>query len=160
MLRNRIAACCALSLSLTMLACKDSQQFEDILRQDVTVADFERVRLRGGEKIILKVAEVTSDMVHPEFIGRWTNLRREIEVDFYVLRLEDFTNPDLNPSQYQNIFFTSVADDGVGFGARRVTEMHIHPSPGRWVMFFHNPKPGGPTNEAELSADVRLSFFK
>lgn len=159
MLRNRLAAACVATLSLLLLGCEDSQKFEDILRNDIEVADFERVRLRGGEKLILKVTEVTSDMIHPEFIGRWTNLRREIEVNFYVLPLADF-DENKPISELENILFTSVADDGVGFGDRRVTEMHVHPSPGQWVMFFFNPRPGGPSNEAELSADVRLSFFK
>ena len=162
MLRIRtLFACSVLLLALILVGCSnENSEFQDILAVDDEIADFERLRLPGQSRVMLKVVEVTGDMIHPEFIARWTNLKREIEVDFYVLRLEDFDDPEKHPSQYENVFWSSLPSDGVVFGDRRPTTIHLHPSPGRWVMFFFNPADRAPGTEAELSADVRLSYFR
>ena len=158
MSRNRIVAACLLSTVL-LVACEEKQQFEDVLPQQEEIGNFERVRIPGGARYVLDVAEVAGDMIHPEFIGRWSNLKREIEVELYILRLEDY-DETVPPRELRNVFWTSVPEDGVGFGERVVTEMHVHPTPGPWILFFYNPHPFAPSTEAELSANVRLAYFR
>jgi len=157
---NRCAALGIAVLALFSLACKEQTAFEDLVLMEEPIADFERVRLRGGEKLILEPVDVTSDMIHPEFIGRWSNLKQQVDVDFYIMREKDFNLEDLDadPSTYKNVFWTSAPGDGVPFGATRVSDTHVHPSVDRWVMFFYNPNPNSITNEAELSARIRLSY--
>ena len=157
---NRRAILGIVVVALVSLACEEQTAFEDLVLIEETIADFERVRLRGGEKLILQPVDVTSEMIHAEFIGRWSNLKQQVDVDFYIMREKDFTNPEDDPSTYENVFWTSAPGDGVPFGATRVSDTHVHPDPDRWVMFFYNPNPNSVSNEAELSAKLRLTYRK
>ena len=148
--------------------CED-QQFAAIDKHTVNLADFERVEIKGHEEMLLDPSgkgyvEVPQDVIHPEFVAHWTNLKVPgldvVEVDFYVVPYENY-DPQKAPEAY-------VGEDGVlwprpgslEFGESRPTEIHLHPAPGRWVLFFYNPKDNTPSTRAELSAEVGLNFWK
>ena len=124
-----------------------------------TIADFRRFQLQGQERLEYQTT-VKPGLLHVEFLMNWTNLTRDIEVDVYVVRNEDYV-ATVPPAQLGKVFWTSVPQEGPQFGDRRPTLIHLHPSPGDWVIVFFNPKAAGnPANRATLSATVQLSYFK
>jgi hypothetical protein len=164
-LKNHAFLCCAF-LAGALAGCQDEQHFAVIRKQTLTLGDFERRKIQGQAQVLLDpdgrgyTADVSSEMIHPEFVARWTNLKREVEVDLYVMRYEDYAaQQGVPPPELENVLWSSVPPSGPQFGETRPTQIHLHPSPGRWVLFFFNPLPRSPLNEAELSAEVLLNFF-
>jgi hypothetical protein len=146
-----VATCCVLS------GCQsESPTFGRVEKREVIIADFEDLELPGQARLAYQ-AEVLDGMTHPEFIVRWTNTTRDVVVDLYIVRLEDY-DPDLPPNAQPNMFWTSARAEG-SFGDPQ-THAHVHPEPGTWVIFFFNPADAGRRNLfADLSADIRLTHF-
>ena len=134
----------------------ETPTFGRVEKLEVVIADFEDFELPGQDRLAYQ-GEVLAGMTHPEFIVRWTNTTRDVVVDLYIVRLEDY-DPDLPPNQQPNVFWTSARPEG-SFGDPPTTA-HVHPEPGTWVIFFFNPSDAGRrTLIADLSADVRLTHF-
>jgi hypothetical protein len=143
----------------------EQQTFASIDKHTVPLANFERQEVPGHQQMVLDpqgtgYVQVPSDVIHPEFIAHWTNLKREVEVDFYVVPYEDY-DPQKPPEQYvggDGVLWPRLG--GLAFGESRPTEIHVHPHAGRWVLFFYNSLDNAPANTAELSAQVDLNFWK
>lgn len=181
--RKRLNLVCILSLSLALASCKgdETNTFQDPEPLEREIIDLEKVRVPGGGIIEMENIQITGDMTHPEFIGRWSNLKREINVDLYVLTQRSYDELVEEPVDLQSIprcpppdpedpnpappdscvLWTSVPEEGVAFGDHVVTRIHVHPWPDRWVMVFHNPNtPGQLATEAELSGKLWIRWFE
>jgi hypothetical protein len=176
--RNRLAPRYILTFSLALLSCTEQQTFQDPAERDLEIIDFERDRLEGGGMKVIRDIEVTPEMGHPEFLGRWSNLKLDINVDFYVMRQEYFDDKVTDSSDLKDLvrckpippdsvasdpyrdclFWSSVPEGGPCF-KDCVTKMHLHPPPGRWVMLFHNPNaPNQTATEAEISGKLWIRW--
>jgi hypothetical protein len=149
-----------LAAALALAGCGEdtATTFARIENKTETIADFQRFQIQGLERLEYR-ASVPADVLHPEFLISWTNLARDIEVDVYVVREEDYL-PDIPPSGLAPVFWTSVPQVGPLFGDRRPTLIHLHPEPGNWVIVFYNPNQRQPNTRAILSATIELSYFK
>ncbi len=123
-----------------------------------TIANFQRFQIQGKERLEYRTNAQTG-LLHVEFLINWTDLTRDIEVDVYVVRDADY-DASKPPDQLTEVFWTSVPTEGPQFGERRPTLIHLHPTPGDWVIVFYNPNDRNPSTRASLSATIELSYFK
>lgn len=49
--------------------------------------------------------------------------------------------------------------EGPMYGDRLPTQLHLHPTPVEWVIVFYNPLLFSPTNRAQISGSIELSYF-
>jgi hypothetical protein len=142
-------------LLLPLMGCSESTSFEQIQQREAFIADFDNLFIQGGERFEMTTS-VPGDIVHPEFDARWTNLNREVSIEFYVLRAEDY-DPSLRPSELKNLLWPQGE---LRLGESRPSKIILHPEPGQWVLFFYNPADRSLANRVELSSQIKLTFFR
>lgn len=143
------------------------QEIEPRLDPVLVLDDF---LMQGGQKREAFFT-ITSDMKHPELRANWTVLNREVFIDMYVVRAEDY-DPNVPPPQQPRIFWSSVPEEGPLYGDRRGSAIILHPcaydnSPvpacrpeGNWVVLFYNDNLATPATRTEVSATVNLRYFQ
>jgi len=155
---SRTLAGLGLLAALATAGCEQSQGLGEIRKAVIDVLDFEDQVFNGRERREFR-ATVTADMVHPSFEGHWTFRDPEKPLDIYVIRADLYDpNRPLDP-QDPDVRWSSIKDAIGGLGQLRATEMHIHPTPGDWVILFYNPRDPVATTRATVSAEVRLTYF-
>jgi len=153
---RRFGVVLLMALSALSTGCSDPQKFEDTQKR---VEDFINIRnliILGQDRQVFSKA-VPADAIHPHFEGRWTVLDAERPVDVYVLKAENYD--PAQPLPAQNYFWSSTTS-GIGVGQSRSNELHLHPTPGNWVLVFFNPGLSPQANRTDLSAEITFTFFK
>ena len=154
----RILAGLALLGALAGLACENPQGFVEPSKHSEVIVDLYNYDMNGQQQEVYHATVLPEpDMVHPHFEGRWTFADNERPVDVYVIPAA-YYNPQLLPAAQDSIFWSSLTDAVVG--QQRATEMHLHPSPGEWVIVFYNALPFLQTSRARISTEIDLTYFK
>jgi hypothetical protein len=161
-LRN-LAGVCAFLAALG-LGCEDPQHFSEPEKHTEQFVDFSNLVMSGRQSLPADPAYVyhvtvgsATDMVHPHFEGHWTFADPEKPIDIYVMPASQY-NSSQPPAGQEGIFWTSLTDAVVG--QQRATSMHLHPTPGDWVIIFYNPAPNVLNGRSEIAAEVALTYFK
>jgi len=152
--RYRIAVCAGF-VALSG-ACNDPQTFQDVQKHTVEFIMFRNVAMLGGDRQTFP-QNVPGDVTHPSFEGRWVVRDPEKPVDMYVFRASDY---DPNRPLADQAYFWSSTTMSNGLGQQRSQEVHVHPTPGDWLIVFSNPAVGTVGTRTDVSADISLSFFK
>ena len=160
-----------LPLLVGLAGCEDPEGFARVERRTEVVATFTRVTVPGRGRVEYFGTAPQKD--HPEFLVNWTNLNREITVELYIFRRQDY-DPSQPPRQLaealteaQNqdpagglrVLWPQLPDEGPQFGDRLPTQLHLHPTTGDWVFVFYNPLDPNPINRATISGSIELSYF-
>ena len=159
-------------LGLGLAGCEDPQGFARVERQTEVVASFNRQTIDGKARVEYFGA-VPSAKDHPEFLVNWSNLNSEAKVELYVFNRSAYVDSlplmqhaeDLTEQQKQNpdgpllVLWPQLPLEGPQFGDRLPTQLHLHPTPGDWVLVFYNPLDRNLANRAMISGTVELSFF-
>jgi hypothetical protein len=148
-------------LGLAGLAgCKQDEIFGDVTKFRDRLVDFQNQQFWGQERREYR-ATVTADMIHPSFEGHWTFRDPEKPLDIYVFASNRYRSGQPLSQQDTTYFWASVRNATGGLGQLRDTEMHIHPTPGDWVIvIYNNAVPNNPVTRAEAAAEIDLTYFK
>lgn len=153
---RRIGAAVLMVLALGSSRCSDPQSFEDVQRRIEPFIDFRNVTVLGQDRQVF-ARDVPGEAVHPHFEGRWTVRDPERPVDVYVFRAGEY-NPT-QPLADQNYYWASTTNT-LGVGQARSNELHLHPSPGGWVLVFFNPGVNPQGARTDLSAEITFTYFR
>ena len=156
MLRPRTTLGLGLLVSLAFGGCKQQEHFTDVQKHATRFVDFSGLVLLGHARQEFRI-DVPGDVMHPAFEGRWTLADPEKPTEVYVIP-GDIYRSDVAPALQDSVFWTSVRSTVGGFAAP-YTDMHIHPTPGNWVVVFYNPLPGN-LSRSTVSAEIDLTYFK
>jgi hypothetical protein len=139
-------------------SCEEPQEFVEPSRHTQRFLDLTNVEFTGQQQEVYRVTVLPEpDMVHPHFEGRWTFADPERPIDFYVIPAA-YYDPNALGGEQDSIFWSSVADADVG--QQRLASMHLHPTPGDWVVVLYNALPFGPTTRARFSTELDLTYFR
>ena len=153
---RRFGVVLLMALGVVSTRCGDPQTFEEVQRRIEPFIDFRNATVLGQDRQAF-AHRVPADVGHPHFEGRWTVANPERPVDVYVFRAGDYD--PLQPLSAQHYFWASTTS-GLGVGQMRNNELHLHPTPGDWVLVFFNPGLSPQGNRTDLSAEITFSYFK
>lgn len=167
---RRLAGRLGLLAALAVWGCEDAQRFVEPKSHTDPIARLRGTVLPGQAKLVYRVAvQPEPAMVHPHFQGRWTFRDPEKPIDVYVIpdgwrdsedRVHYYDDERL-PAAQDSVLWSSVQSAIGGIGQLRQASMHVHPSPGGWVIVLYNSLPAGAvTSRAEFAADLDLTYFK
>jgi len=159
-------------LGLGLAGCEDEVGFARVEHQTEIVASFQRLTIDGKDRVEY-LGTVPSGKDHPEFLVNWSNLNSEVKIELYVFDRSSYVDnlplmqlaEDLTEQQEQNpdgpllVLWPQLPLEGPQFGDRLPTQLHLHPTPGDWVLVFYNPLDRNLANRAMISGSVELSFF-
>ena len=147
-------------VAFTGVGCNTPESVLEVSKHNQPVVDIRNVILNGQARVTFPFA-VPGDVGHPHFEGRWTLRDKEKPVQVFVFRAQDYDDslppraagscspPDTTGCAIWS--WTSTSDK---------PEMHVHPTPGNWVVVFFNPALPGPTTRADVSSEIDFSYFK
>ncbi len=122
----------------------------EVAKHTQPVVDIRNVIINGQARVSFSFA-VPGDVGHPHFQGRWTVRDAEKPVQVFVFRAADYNDTLLPTVQTATWSWTLTSDK---------PEMHVHPTPGSWVIVYFNPAQGGATTRTDLSSEIDFSYFK
>ena len=144
--------------ALVALSCSDPQGFVEPQKYTEVVSDLFNFDMNGQQQEVYRATVLPEpEMVHPHFEGRWTFSDNEKPIDIYVIPAQ-YYDPARLPAAQDSVFWSSIQDAIVG--QQRATGMHIHPTPGEWVIVYYNALPFAATSRARLSSEILLTYFK
>ncbi len=147
--RSRAAlAVVLLGLALGAIGCEDPQGFVETTKIRETFMDVSDQIVDGQRRLEFRV-NVPGGVTHPSFEGLWTFRNPERPLFLYIVRAAEYDS-GADPTTLPN-FFMMRSD---------ATSIHVHPTPGEWVIALVNPAAFGPATRSEVSGQVQLSYWR
>jgi len=137
-----------LALGLGASGCEEQQGFMEPTKVRETFMDVDDQIVDGQRRLEFRV-NVPGDVTHASFEGLWTFRNPEKPLFVYVVRASEYDSA-ADPATLPNFFMLRP----------EVTTIHVHPTPGDWVVVLHNPAAFGPATRAEVSGQILLSFWR
>jgi hypothetical protein len=139
------------ALALLGVGCNSTpESVLEVSKHTQPFIDIRNVTLIGQARAAYSFA-VPGDVAHPHFQGRWSVHDTEKPVEVFVFRSGDYDENQPLTAQTAVWSWTLTSDK---------SEMHIHPTPGSWIVVFFNPATAGFTTRTELTAQIDFSYFK
>jgi hypothetical protein len=138
-----------IALALGSSGCEEQPGFMEPTKVRETFMDLDDQVVLGQNRIEFRV-NVPSGVTHPSFEGLWTFRNPEKPLWVYVVRSADYTDSNADPATLPNYFMLDPV----------VTTIHVHPTPGDWVVLLINPADFGPTTASEVSGSISLSYWR
>ena len=138
-----------IALTFGGTGCEEQPGFMNTTKSTQTFMDLDDVLVQGQFRLEFRVT-VPSDVTHPSFEGLWTFRNPEKPLRVYVVRATDYPDSNVDPATLPNYFTLDPI----------VNTIHVHPTPGEWVVVLHNPADFGPTTASEISGSIILSYWR
>lgn len=138
-----------IALVLGSSGCEEQPGFMEPEKVFQTFMELDDQVVLGQNRLEFRV-NVPSGVTHPSFEGLWTFRNPEKSLNVYVLRAADYPDSNADLATLTNYYMLDP----------RVTTIHVHPTPGDWVVVLYNPADFGPTTHSEVSGNIRLSYWR
>lgn len=135
------------AVNLLAGGCEEKPGFMEPTKVRETFMEVRNQIVDGQRQLEFRV-HVPSGVTHPSFVGLWTFRDREKPLFVYIVRASEFTGND--PAAWPNYFQLSP----------EVNTIHVHPTPGEWVVVLRNPAAFGPATRSEVTGSIVLSYWR
>jgi len=140
------------AFALAAGGCEEKPGFMEPTKVRETIMDLRNQIVDGQRRLEFRV-HVPGGVTHPSFIGLWTFRDREKPLHVYVVRAAEYDSAGGSASDLATLpnYFMLRPE---------VNTIHVHPTPGDWVIVLRNPAAFGPVTRAEVTGTIVLSFWR